>query len=109
MAVRNVMYAPPWWMGKAACAGADPELFFPAPGESAEPALAICRGCPVRLHCLQDALEHPAWGVWGGFSERNRAEARTRHNKGRSLEDLIAASDAFFHAKLARENLKTAA
>ena len=50
-----------------ACRGADPELFFPGPGQSADQAKAICASCPVRAECL--ALAHAngeRFGVWGG-------------------------------------------
>jgi WhiB family redox-sensing transcriptional regulator len=43
------------------------ELFFSE--DPAELALAqsLCAECPVRIHCLQAALEEGIeWGVWGG-------------------------------------------
>ena len=50
-----------------ACAGADPDLFFPLPGESADPAKAICAACPVRAECLALARARgEQFGVWGG-------------------------------------------
>lgn len=55
----------------AACAGADPGLFFPAPGdaETEAAAVAICAVCPDRLACLAGALarREPA-GIWGGVN-----------------------------------------
>lgn len=68
----------PAWQADAACAGADPGLFFPEQGESAAPACAICAGCPVRDECLRDAVadsERP--GVWGGTSRSDRRRLRT--------------------------------
>lgn len=33
----------------------------------------MCRGCPVRLECLADALDNEVeFGVWGGLTERQR-------------------------------------
>ena len=50
-----------------ACWGADPDLFFPLPGESADPAQAICAGCAVRAECLARArVRGERFGVWGG-------------------------------------------
>jgi Transcription factor WhiB len=59
------------WRSKAACAKADPNLFFPE-----EPTLAhlvavkkkYCDVCPVRLECTQEALsDHASVGIHGGF------------------------------------------
>jgi hypothetical protein len=50
-----------------ACAGADPDLFFPLPGQPADPAKAICAGCRVRTACLVRAHANgERYGVWGG-------------------------------------------
>jgi WhiB family transcriptional regulator, redox-sensing transcriptional regulator len=67
----------------AACAGADPDLFFPAEGEQvadtrrrAAKARVICAGCPVRARCYQGAAARKEpWGIWGGvdFGERRKA------------------------------------
>jgi WhiB family transcriptional regulator, redox-sensing transcriptional regulator len=68
------------WQSRAACRGLDPELFFPAPGESSRPARAVCTSCPVRAECAEWALfaaEHH--GVWGGLTERDRRRIRRSH------------------------------
>jgi len=65
----------PGWRDRAACAGTDPDLFFPEPdeGEDAAAAKVICAGCPVRAECLAWALAAPAqFGVFGGLDERER-------------------------------------
>ena len=50
-----------------ACWGADPDLFFPLPGQSADPAKAICAACPVRAECLALARARgEQFGIWGG-------------------------------------------
>ena len=50
-----------------ACWGADPDLFFPLPRESADPAKAICAACAVRAECLARARARgEQFGVWGG-------------------------------------------
>jgi hypothetical protein len=41
-------------------------------------ALKLCRTCPVRLECLKYALEWEAFGIWGGFTERQRDTIRKR-------------------------------
>jgi len=47
----------PAWMGDAACREHPEVDFFPGRGGSARPALAVCRGCVVREHCLTYAQE----------------------------------------------------
>jgi WhiB family redox-sensing transcriptional regulator len=78
----------PGWLGRAACAGSDPELFFPlSPSDSpvVRLAVAVCARCPVRPQCLQAALADPRTaGIWGGTTEADRAamhgsRVRPRH------------------------------
>jgi hypothetical protein len=53
------------WRQRAACRNEDPDLFFPVtddgPGYERQVAAAkaVCRGCPVRDRCLDEALTHP--------------------------------------------------
>ena len=56
-----------WAPDGPACWGADPDLFFPLPGESADPAKAICAACAVRADCLTLARARgEQFGIWGG-------------------------------------------
>lgn len=65
------------WQEKANCQGVDPELMFPARGESTKPAKAVCAACLVRVECLEYALAHgEKFGIWGGYSERERRRLR---------------------------------
>lgn len=73
------------WRHYAACAGEDPELFFPV-GKTgpamyqAEEAKAICRKCPVREDCLEWSLENRVdFGVWGGLDEYERRTIKRRN------------------------------
>jgi len=92
--------APPpgGWRYRAACRGADLDLFFPGRGESAEPARRVCAGCQVREPCLDYALRHGiAHGIWGGLAERDRRALRSRRiSAARQERDeaIAAASDA---------------
>ena len=68
----------------AACAGADPALFFPEPGdaETEARAAAICAGCPVRAACYERAVQYgERWGIWGGV---NFATSREEPNYDRT-------------------------
>ena len=73
------------WRQQAACYGHDPEIFFPIAVDDVNPlALAICQSCPVRLDCLDHAIEnnYPA-GIWGGerFSLGRRHRAIRDRNR----------------------------
>jgi WhiB family transcriptional regulator, redox-sensing transcriptional regulator len=60
------------WRDKAACSGADPDLFFPPEKRGktqAAKAKAICARCPVTAECL--AVAAP-FGIWGGTAEGER-------------------------------------
>lgn len=65
------------WVNRAACAGVDPDLFFPEKGDAARSTSAaakrVCAGCVVRSLCLQHALENRIKvGIWGGLSPKER-------------------------------------
>lgn len=65
----------PPWFERAICTDMDPEVFFPCPSESPQPAKEICRTCPVMNECGAWALEEGIpYGVWGGMSARERSE-----------------------------------
>ena len=65
------------WQSNARCAGVDPEIFFPERGGSSRAARAVCAVCPVRLECLEYALNNKEqFGIWGGTSERERRRLR---------------------------------
>jgi len=49
------------------CHTGDPDLFFAERPDELEKAKALCADCPIRLQCLEAALERAEpWGVWGG-------------------------------------------
>jgi WhiB family redox-sensing transcriptional regulator len=64
------------WRERAACRGADPNIFFPARGvQGIEDARAYCARCSVTTECLAVAMSDATAGrvgVWGGTSERER-------------------------------------
>jgi WhiB family redox-sensing transcriptional regulator len=63
----------PAWRTRGACQTVDPELFFPAPSEPADKAMALCQACPVQGSCLAWALQAgDLHGVWGGTTARER-------------------------------------
>lgn len=61
------------WMASGTCRSHPPATFFPSDGVGVEVARRICETCPVRMECLEYALEYRIdHGVWGGASERKR-------------------------------------
>ena len=71
---------PPEWMTRARCAETDPELFYPAKGETSTAARLICAKCEVVAQCLAYALDGgEGYGVWGGT---NPAERRAMRRAG---------------------------
>ena len=67
----------PAWMADAACREHPEVDFFPGRGGNARPALAVCRDCVVREHCLTYAQENGEYGIWGGQA-LNWSERRVR-------------------------------
>ncbi|MGD0345070.1 MAG: WhiB family transcriptional regulator [Acidimicrobiales bacterium] len=69
--------SPRAWQARANCMGVDPELFFPERGSSTREAKEVCRGCVVRVECLEFAIANSEkFGIWGGMSERERRRVR---------------------------------
>jgi WhiB family redox-sensing transcriptional regulator len=67
-------------MENAACITADPNLFFPEPGnnykETIKAAKEICASCPIAVQCLQHALTNEYEGIWGATTTRERKNLR---------------------------------
>ena len=61
------------WRVRGVCQSVDPEVFFPAPSEPADAAVALCRTCDVQGACLAWALQvGDCHGVWGATTPRER-------------------------------------
>jgi WhiB family redox-sensing transcriptional regulator len=75
------------WRAEAECRHVDPEIFFPIglTGQAlviAAEAKAVCARCPVRLACLQFALDaNQQFGIWGGYDEEERRQLRRRRRR----------------------------
>ena len=85
-----------WW-SRAACATADPDLFFPI--SHSGPAVrqvmrakAICARCEIQQECLRYALDAGSiQGVWGGMTEAERRRLLRRQRR----IGAFAVSDGF--------------
>jgi WhiB family transcriptional regulator, redox-sensing transcriptional regulator len=79
------------WQERANCLGVDPDLFFPERGASTKEAKGVCRGCEVRVDCLEYALSNgEKFGIWGGLSERERRRVRRQRALERQRRALTA-------------------
>lgn len=72
------------WRRQATCRDTDPDLFFPV-GTTGyalvqiDRAKQVCGECPVKVDCLDYALEtNQDAGIWGGTSEEERRGLRRR-------------------------------
>lgn len=75
--VRDLLDRPPW-MKDARCREHPEVDYFPARGQTLDPARAVCRGCLVRDECAAFAIDNrEQHGVWGGMSERERRAVRS--------------------------------
>ena len=88
----------PDWHADAACAGVNPDVFFPDFGQPGRPsqnsarkdsrshplwveALRVCARCPVKADCLADAMGERSsllHGVWGGTIPAERVRMPMR-------------------------------
>ena len=83
------------WQDEANCMGVDPDLFFPERGASTREAKEVCRGCVVRVECLEYALANgEKFGIWGGMSERERRRIRRARAQARRAGGAAAGGAA---------------
>jgi len=81
------------WKDLSNCLGVDPDLFFPERGASTREAKEVCRGCEVRIDCLEYALQNgEKFGIWGGMSERERR--RIRRQRALDRQAVVRAVEA---------------
>jgi WhiB family redox-sensing transcriptional regulator len=74
------------------CRVYDPELFFAESPEDVEFAKSLCQDCPIRLECLNGALERrEPWGVWGGQLFVQGVVVPRKRPRGRPRKSDVAA------------------
>jgi len=76
--LERIAQGSPAWLHDAACRDIKVDVFFPGNGERAQPALEICGRCPVRVECLDEAMDDPTLdhGIRGGMTSAARKQAR---------------------------------
>ena len=75
------------WRVQARCADGSSalvDLFFSEQLDDILRAKAFCQECPVRVPCLNAAIErHEPWGVWGGELFVNGRVVANKRRRGR--------------------------
>lgn len=99
------------WRDKAECLHLPVDLFFPEKGDcntvdTARQAKQVCAQCPVRVQCLEYALEHEqSYGVFGGMTVRERAKERKKRealpNPDAPYAALVWLADAIAYGEVA--------
>jgi len=65
------------------CRGTDPDAWFPEPKDatvmSFRNATKLCAQCPVRMLCLEYAIENnELHGIWGGLTYKERVALKRK-------------------------------
>jgi hypothetical protein len=82
------------WRAKGVCQSVDPEVFFPAPSEPADAAVALCRTCDVQGACLAWALEvGDCHGVWGATTPRERRAMLVAWHSDETQDATVAVAE----------------
>ena len=73
------------------CRVRNPELWFAESPSDVESAKALCQECPVRVTCLDGALDRrEPWGVWGGELFLHGVVIPRKRPRGRPRKDRTA-------------------
>jgi WhiB family redox-sensing transcriptional regulator len=71
------------WRERAACTGKQEIFFNDHKIRAVAEAKAICGTCPVKAECLDHALTHTEFGLWGGMTANERRMYRRAERKRR--------------------------
>ena len=80
------------WQEWAACTSADPDAWFPDPGEEPQTtkfARRICADCPVRRSCLLAALVSDEKGMWAGTRHGDRRRVWRKLKGGADVAETV--------------------
>lgn len=62
------------------CEDTNAEVFFSGQQVDIELAKQLCAACLKRLACLELALKHNEYGVWGGLTKSEREALKRQRN-----------------------------
>lgn len=97
LAVRRHAWEAQPWRERAACREMDVSAFYPAqdeartgsgqwagPRQRDDDPRPVCAGCPVRMQCLDFAIDNrERYGIWGGLNERERRNVAEKRKRAR--------------------------
>ena len=95
MELLNYLNSLPKWENQPACAGVDPEIFFPTKSTQkwSKAAVAICENCPALQECYRETCQAEAgkspqyvWGIYAGMTEQYRKPIRDYLYRKEQLE-----------------------
>ena len=69
------------WKEKAACVGKQEYFFSDYKATAVREAKRICSDCEVRAQCLDHAMTHQEYGVWGGMTANERRVLKRKLRK----------------------------
>lgn len=71
------------WQEKALCATTDPSAFFDGSESGLKAAIRVCNRCPVKVECLDYALQNGEMtGIWGGKTPEERKAMAQQMSSG---------------------------
>jgi WhiB family redox-sensing transcriptional regulator len=73
------------WSELAICTGEDPDIFFPAHGDTGAKARQICANCPVSEKCREYATQADEFGIWGGLDQEERRTLLIKRASARGI------------------------
>ena len=71
----------PWEYEEPACAEVGSNFWFPEKGEDSteiEIAKRICSLCTHKSECLEWGMKNEVFGIWGGYTARQRQAMRRK-------------------------------
>ena len=88
--LQDVQEVPVLVQKNGACASRPDVDFFGETKVEIQVAKSVCAACPVSQLCLNYAVNNEEYGVWGGYTPKERAQMRT--TKFVSQEDRRSAA-----------------
>lgn len=76
------------WRDYAACIGKSDLFFSDNMSTVVRKAKEVCSTCVVRLKCLDHAMKHHEFGVWGGMTANERRVAKNKKSIAVTVDEV---------------------